>query len=143
MIPYLGVFSVASEDNIIEIKGLSVYYLTVRGYVEAVDDVDLNIRRGEIVGIVGESGSGKSTLALAILRLLPTTARIMKGSIYYNGKGLVAMDVSDKITMLRKGIVVGTTEKASTTIDEIGKMFDEKAKEISYEKLPLSTPEEK
>ena len=82
----------ASEDNIIEIKDLSVYYLTVRGYVKAVDDVDLNIRRGEIVGIVGESGSGKSTLALAILRLLPTMARIMKGSIYYNGRDLVTMD---------------------------------------------------
>ena len=55
-----------------------------------------------------------------------------------------AMDVADRITVLRKGRVVGTVEKASTTIDEIRKMmFGERAKEISYERLPLSTPEEK
>lgn len=55
-----------------------------------------------------------------------------------------AMDVADRITVLRKGRVVGTVEKASTTLDDIRRMmFGERAKEISYERLPLSIPEER
>ena len=47
------------------------------GYVKAVNDATLTVRRGETVGIVGESGSGKTTLAMAILRLMPSTGKIV------------------------------------------------------------------
>ncbi len=52
-----------------------------------------------------------------------------------------AMDVADRITVLRRGKVVGTVEKAETSIEEIRRMmFGERAKDISYERLPASTP---
>ena len=47
------------------------------GYVKAVNDASLTVRRGETLGIVGESGSGKTTLAMAILRLMPSTGKIV------------------------------------------------------------------
>jgi microcin C transport system ATP-binding protein len=47
------------------------------GHVKAVNDASLTVRRGETLGIVGESGSGKTTLAMAILRLLPSTGKIV------------------------------------------------------------------
>ena len=47
------------------------------GHVKAVNDASLTVRRGETLGIVGESGSGKTTLAMAILRLMPSTGRIV------------------------------------------------------------------
>ena len=47
------------------------------GYVKAVNNATLTVRRGETLGIVGESGSGKTTLAMAILRLLPSTGKIV------------------------------------------------------------------
>ena len=47
------------------------------GHVKAVNDATLSVRAGETLGIVGESGSGKTTLALAILRLIPSTGRIL------------------------------------------------------------------
>ena len=53
------------------------------GLVKAVTDVDLDIGRGEAVGLVGESGSGKTTLARSILRLIEPTA----GSIHLEGTG--------------------------------------------------------
>jgi len=56
-----------------------------RGWVKAVDNVSLNIFRGEVLGVIGESGSGKTTLALSILRLLPPNARIVGGRIVYHG----------------------------------------------------------
>ncbi len=72
--------------NLIEVRKLKVIYRVHRGDVKAVDKIDLTVREGEILGVVGESGSGKSTLALAILRLLPTTARISEGSILFKGR---------------------------------------------------------
>ena len=49
----------------------------VTGHVKAVNSATLTVRAGETLGIVGESGSGKTTLALAILRLIPSTGRIL------------------------------------------------------------------
>ena len=66
----------------IKVRGLTVEF----NGVPAVKSVDLNISRGHIVGIVGESGSGKSTLASALIGLLPNSARITSGQIFFDDK---------------------------------------------------------
>ncbi|MDQ1714584.1 MAG: peptide/nickel transport system ATP-binding protein, partial [Frankiaceae bacterium] len=55
-----------SSARILEVRDLQVTYDSARGGVRAVDGVDLNVHRGEFVGVVGESGCGKSTLLFAI-----------------------------------------------------------------------------
>ena len=70
----------ASMSPVIEISGLTIEF----NGVPAVKSVDLNISKGHIVGIVGESGSGKSTLASALIGLLPNSARITSGQIFYD-----------------------------------------------------------
>ncbi|WCI07585.1 ATP-binding cassette domain-containing protein [Arthrobacter sp. OVS8] len=55
-----------------------------------MDDVSFHVDRGEILGIVGESGSGKSQTAFSILGLLPDNARIVAGSIQFDGNYTVA-----------------------------------------------------
>jgi oligopeptide/dipeptide ABC transporter ATP-binding protein len=76
---------------LLEIDNLSTHYISQQGsrVVRAVDDVSLRINAGETLGIVGESGSGKSTLALSILRVLPTAAHIVGGSMLFEGEDLV------------------------------------------------------
>ena len=66
----------------IKVRGLTVEF----NGIPAVKSVDLNISRGHIVGIVGESGSGKSTLASALIGLLPNSARITSGQIFFDDK---------------------------------------------------------
>lgn len=69
--------------DLIKIRDLSVRFYTYEGIVYAIDDLDLDIRRGETLGIVGETGSGKSMTALAILRLIPYPGKIESGSIVF------------------------------------------------------------
>lgn len=79
-------------EPIIEIRDLSVDYVTDRGPVRAIDRLDLTVERGEILGIAGESGSGKTTLAKALLRILPAPAVITSGTVMFDGRDILAMD---------------------------------------------------
>lgn len=72
-------------EGILQINDLYVEYYTPEGVISAVKGVSLTLCKGESLCIVGESGSGKSTVGLAIVRALPSNARIAKGEIRYNG----------------------------------------------------------
>ncbi len=56
------------------------------GWVPAIDDVSLNIRRGEVVTLAGESGHGKTLIVMAALGLLAPTARVIGGEMFMNGE---------------------------------------------------------
>jgi len=75
-------------ENLISIRDLTVRFYTYEGVVHAIDDLDLDIRQGETLGIVGETGSGKTMTALAILRLIPYPGRIKSGSIAFFDRDL-------------------------------------------------------
>ncbi|GGL97584.1 dipeptide/oligopeptide/nickel ABC transporter permease/ATP-binding protein [Nakamurella endophytica] len=78
-----GASSPTHGDVVLEIRNLTVEYQTGGDPIRAVDDVSLQLRRGEVLGIAGESGSGKSTLAYAITRLHQPPARITGGQLLY------------------------------------------------------------
>ena len=59
--------------------------------VRALDGVDMEIRRGEAMGLVGETGCGKSVLALSILGLVPPPGRIVGGEVWFKGRNLVGL----------------------------------------------------
>jgi len=76
--------------SLLSTRDLTVTYQTQGGPVPAVRGVDLEIDRGEVVGLAGESGCGKSSIAGAILRLHPKTARI-GGTILLDGKDVLEL----------------------------------------------------
>lgn len=80
------------NENILDIKDLTVSFKTERGPLKAVQEVSFSIGPEEVVGLVGESGSGKSTIALAILNLLPKAGSIAGGEIIFKGKPLLSLD---------------------------------------------------
>ncbi|MFE7561774.1 dipeptide ABC transporter ATP-binding protein [Kitasatospora sp. NPDC057500] len=82
----------ATDAPLLRVRDLRVDFTGPRGAapVPAVRGVDLTLRRGETLGIVGESGSGKSVTALAVLGLLPGTARV-RGSVRLDGRELLGL----------------------------------------------------
>jgi oligopeptide transport system ATP-binding protein len=83
-------------DALVQVRGAKVYF-PIRGSlgnrvanVKAVDGVDLDVRRGETLGLVGESGCGKSTLGRAILQLVKLT----EGSVVFDGQDLTKLSTS-------------------------------------------------
>jgi oligopeptide/dipeptide ABC transporter ATP-binding protein len=73
-------------EPVLEISDLSVVYRTPGGDVRAVEQVNLTLHRGEVIGLAGESGSGKSTLVYGANRLLRPPALITSGSVRYSGR---------------------------------------------------------
>ncbi|MDQ0616834.1 dipeptide/oligopeptide/nickel ABC transporter permease/ATP-binding protein [Arthrobacter globiformis] len=90
-----------TEHHLVKVTHLGVGYPQADGSVKkVVDDVSFHVDRGEILGIVGESGSGKSQTAFSILGLLPDNARIVAGSIQFDGNYTVAPG-EDRVSQVR------------------------------------------
>ncbi len=82
-----------SSARLLEIENLQVHYRTVSGISKAVEGVNLQVQRGEILGIAGESGCGKSTLASALLCLTRSPGYIAGGSIRFFPAGSPSIDL--------------------------------------------------
>jgi peptide/nickel transport system ATP-binding protein len=92
--------------SLLEVKGLKVHFPITEGLlferkvgaVQAVDGVDLEIERGETLGLVGESGCGKSTVSKAILRLVEPTA----GSVSFDGQDVTQLGAQELRRLRRR-----------------------------------------
>ena len=94
------------NSNILEIEHLTVLFPIYIGMVRAVEDVTLEIKQGEVMGLVGESGCGKSTLGFSILRLLRPPGLIAGGQIRYHGNDIVKMDKQELLAIRGKRIAM-------------------------------------
>ncbi len=85
------------SDNILEIKDLTVHYVTDEMTVRAVNHITLSLGRGESLGLVGETGAGKTTTALSILQLISEPpGKYISGEILYDGKDMMKMSTGEK-----------------------------------------------
>ena len=79
--------------ELLRIENLRLYFDTEEGTVKALEDVNLSVKEGEIVGVVGETGSGKSITAMSILKLIPTPpARMLSGKIWFDNQEISSFD---------------------------------------------------
>ena len=78
-------------NPVLAVRRLNTRIDSAAGVVHPLDDIDIEIRRGETFAIVGESGCGKSMTALSIMRLLPEAAWISEGSVRQGGTELLAL----------------------------------------------------
>jgi peptide/nickel transport system ATP-binding protein len=74
-----------TAQPLLDVKDLTVEFTTRRGIVKAVQQVDIQVGKGETLGIVGESGSGKSVTSYAVMRILDRAGKIAEGSVMFSG----------------------------------------------------------
>jgi oligopeptide/dipeptide ABC transporter ATP-binding protein len=76
------------HEPVLSVRNLSVRFTTRRGAFDAIRDVSFDLKPGSTLGVVGESGSGKSVTAMAVMRLLPDTARVTGGTVHLDSSDL-------------------------------------------------------
>jgi peptide/nickel transport system ATP-binding protein len=108
------------SDELLAVRDLTVTFPTADGDVHAVRGVNYELRRGEVLGIVGESGSGKSVSSLAVMGLLPKTARI-QGSITFQGEELIGLS-ERKLMKLRGKKIAMIFQDPMTSLNPVYKV---------------------
>ena len=91
---------------LLEAHGLTVQFGTEAQPFTAVDDIDLSLEQGEIVGCVGESGSGKSVMALAVMGLIEFPGRVRARSLRFAGRDLLALSDRARRALIGKDIAM-------------------------------------
>jgi len=91
---------------ILDVQDLRTYYSTLRGPVKAVDGVGLQVSQGEALGLAGESGCGKTTVALSLMRILPSSGKIMGGKILFKDKDIVTLNEKQMRKIRWKGMSI-------------------------------------
>ena len=99
---------------LLDIKNLTVEFKTASGYFRAVDNVSMNVDTGEVLAIVGESGSGKSVSMLAVMGLLPWTAKVTADKIDFDGRDLLNITPADRRQITGKDMAMIFQEPMSS-----------------------------
>ena len=93
------------QENILEVRDLSMSFFNSHGELPAVNHVTFNVEKGKTLGIVGESGCGKSMTSLCVMGLFPQPpGKIVGGSILFQGKDLTKLKPREMHKIRGKGI---------------------------------------
>ena len=115
----------------LEIKNLTIHYVTRTGTVRAVNSVDLSLDKGETLGLVGETGAGKTTTALGILRLVPNPpGKIIEGEILFEGNDVMKMNDS-QLRAMRGGQISMIFQDPMTALNPVLTVGDQIAEMIA------------
>ncbi|MCD7956407.1 MAG: ABC transporter ATP-binding protein [Lachnospiraceae bacterium] len=139
------------SEEFLKINDLVVEYSSGGQIVQAVNGVDLTVKKGKTLGLVGETGAGKTTIAKTILRILPTPpAKIKQGEIFLDGEDLlklpekemmkvrgnkIAMIFQDPMTALNPTMTVG--DQISEVVLQHNDYTKQQAQERTTEMLEL------
>ena len=126
----------AEAVPVLKVSGLEVSFPSEEGRITAVRGLDYQVDKGEVMAIVGESGSGKSVSSLAVMGLLPETARVT-GSIELNGRQLLGL--SDREMSRERGRSVAMiSQDPLTALTPIYRIGDQIAEAISVHNRSLT-----
>ena len=125
------------QDHILEIENLDVQFPIHIGTVRAVENVSLNLKKGEVMGLVGESGCGKSTLGFSIIRMLRPPGRISGGRIIYHDEDILKMSTQDVLALRGKRIAM-IFQDPLTSLNPLFRIGDQFVETIQTHKTGVS-----
>lgn len=112
------------KPDLLQVRGLEVQFVTRRGLVRAVDQVDLTLRPGERFGLVGESGSGKTTLLLALLRMIREPGHIAAGQVLLDGVDLLQLG-EEEVRQMRLAKIAMVPQGAMNSLNPLMRVGDQ------------------
>ena len=148
-----------AEEFLVNIQEERLSFFTPAGEVKALNNVSIQMKEGEVLGIVGESGSGKSVTAYSIMGLTAQNGKIVGGTVDFNGHAIhemsekqlrkirgneVSIIFQDPMTSLNPVWTIGNqiAEAVSLHTDKKGKTARERAKEL-LELVGINEPEKR
>jgi len=130
-------------EALLKIENLRTYFDTWAGLVKAVDGVNLDVRRGETLGLVGESGSGKTVTTLSVLRIVPRPGKIVDGRILFEGEDLLSKS-EEEMQKIRGAKIAIIFQDPSTSLNPVFSIKTQLMEVIQrHQKLSKKDAEEK
>jgi oligopeptide/dipeptide ABC transporter ATP-binding protein len=109
---------IIEQEKLLRVLNLRTRFHIYEGMVTAVDGINLDVYRGETLGVVGESGCGKSVTALSILRLLASPPAEIQGTILFDGKNLLEISL-DEIRKIRGNAISMIFQEPMTSLNPV------------------------
>jgi oligopeptide/dipeptide ABC transporter ATP-binding protein len=106
------------QESLLSVMNLRTRFHIYEGMVTAVDGINLDVYRGETLGIVGESGCGKTVTALSILRLLASPPAEIQGAILFGGVNLLDLSL-DEIRRIRGNAISMIFQEPMTSLNPV------------------------
>ena len=116
--------------SFLDIKDLTIHYITDEGVVKAVNGIDLSLEKGDTLGLVGETGAGKTTTALGVMGLVPDPpGKGVSGEILYNGEDLLKKSNAE-LRKIRGGEISMIFQDPMTALNPVLRVGDQIAEVI-------------
>ncbi len=133
----------SESEPLLQMKGLRIEGLSENGWQEIVCGIDLQLKRGEIIGLIGESGAGKSTIGLAAMGYAQDGCRITEGDIIFDGIELRTASEDEK-RKLRGTRISYVAQSAAAAFNPAHRLLEQFAEvPVAHKILNLSKAKEK
>ncbi|NDA08411.1 MAG: ABC transporter ATP-binding protein [Alphaproteobacteria bacterium] len=115
----------SGESNLLlKMRNVSIKGRSDETWIDIINSVDLDLNRGEVLGLIGESGAGKSTLGLAAMGFTRDGCKITEGSIIFDGIDLLSQS-RDQLRQLRGRRIAYVAQSAAASFNPAHKLIDQ------------------
>jgi peptide/nickel transport system ATP-binding protein len=121
-------------EQLLKIRGLKIEGKSDEDWTPIVNGIDLDLKKGEVLGLIGESGAGKSTVGLAAMGFTRDGCRISGGSVDFDGVDLVTASATVKRNLLGKKIAY-VAQSAAASFNPAHRLIDQHTEAPTQHKL--------
>ncbi|MEM7441148.1 MAG: ABC transporter ATP-binding protein, partial [Pseudomonadota bacterium] len=114
----------SDKEPLVKVRGLKIEGRSDETWMQIVNGVDMDLNRGEVMGLIGESGAGKSTIGLAAMGFTRDGCRISDGTVEFDGIDLVGATAAQKRALLGKRIAY-VAQSAAASFNPAHKLIDQ------------------